>query len=576
MKAYARRFLPNQFFMDNMLAGRNKLIIYLLLSIILFFIYLFVAFMRPQNTFWSIDSGGKFIYLENVIRTGDPSAPLIYPSRELDPEAKFPPIYFRIQQGDQYYTWWFVGFPLLSIPFYLFFGWIGLFILPAIGGVLTSLLSALTIDELFPKPSIRGIITFLVISLATPIAFYSTMFWEHTLATAFCIASLYSIIKSFKTNKFIWLILAGAFTSIAIFLRIELGVLLLGVGFAVLLFSWRCGLKYALIVLLISIPWLLFNKYVTGYFLTPITNAILSGSDAFTGLSSMGRRILAYFLINPPHLWSLVPNRTELYIITIAFPMLVITALFKKLWGVSLLLIGVFLVICARITYANYGYRSVHGFVLAAPCILFALFYLGSIKRWRKSIFYWMVLSASIFFGLVYIYKAWLGAGGLQWGPRYLLAFYPILVICAVMGWTDVIQSNKWWIKISLIVLGSFSVILGITIQVRGEITVHQTLRFQQQTEIAINEIDDPIVIQWCDIALNSPNLYWEKTKLFSITGKTIEEWLNYAEQTGIKEFELINIDLCDPDATMGKLINNRKVNPGGLIRKHYIVSSTR
>lgn len=98
----------------------------------LFGLYLALAAGRPAGIFWSLDEGGKFLYLQSVLASGDPRAPLPYPGRGLDPGLEAVPLFYWIKAGAEIYPWWPVGFPLLSLPFYQVFGWLGLYIVPAV------------------------------------------------------------------------------------------------------------------------------------------------------------------------------------------------------------------------------------------------------------------------------------------------------------------------------------------------------------------------------------------------------------------------------------------------------------
>jgi len=157
--------------------------------------YLLIANLRPAGYFWSIDEGGKYIYMQSTILIKDPTAPIQYPFREIDPAGEFPPFFFRIQKGDQFYTWWQPGLALLTIPFYLLFGAYGIYVLPAISGGLTIGLAGSIAYKVSNNRWGPTFVT-LIAGIATPVAFYSQMFWEHTLSTAFLMGCLYLIILS--------------------------------------------------------------------------------------------------------------------------------------------------------------------------------------------------------------------------------------------------------------------------------------------------------------------------------------------------------------------------------------------
>ena len=59
MKSYQKFFYKNEL---------------LVIAVLAFLIYFFLAVIKPIGIFWSLDEGGKWIYIENVLRTGNPRA----------------------------------------------------------------------------------------------------------------------------------------------------------------------------------------------------------------------------------------------------------------------------------------------------------------------------------------------------------------------------------------------------------------------------------------------------------------------------------------------------------------------
>jgi hypothetical protein len=126
--------------------------------------------------------------------------------------------------------WWQAGFPLLAGIFYQIIGWLGLYIIPAICGVATAYLAAITFGLMIPNQPSLKILVLLVTGLATPIAFYSTMFWEHTLTTCGAMAATYFLLRGQYTNDQRWYYFAGISAALAVFFRVEVILLLAGFG----------------------------------------------------------------------------------------------------------------------------------------------------------------------------------------------------------------------------------------------------------------------------------------------------------------------------------------------------------
>jgi hypothetical protein len=82
------------------------------------------------------------------------------------------PLYWSVRVGDQLYSWWPVGFPLLSLPFYVGLGWLGLYAMPILAGAACAGLAGLLVRQIQPRSGWLAPAAALVTGLATPVAFY--------------------------------------------------------------------------------------------------------------------------------------------------------------------------------------------------------------------------------------------------------------------------------------------------------------------------------------------------------------------------------------------------------------------
>ena len=533
------------------------------LSILLFCLYMGWIAARPQNVFWTVDEGGKFIYIQNTLRTGNPASQFEYPARSIDPNGEFYPSSYAIHRDGQIFMWWQAGFPLLAGLFYQLVGWLGLYILPAACGAATAYLAALTLGLFIPDRLKLQILALLVTGLATPIAFYSTMFWEHTLTTCGAMATTYFLLLGLKSNQNRWYYFAGISAALAIFFRVEVVFLLVGFGIIILIKNRRGGLCFGLGTLVILAPLTYIHTKITGTAFTPVLASVATGKS-FQISEAYGSKFLAYFLYNPPAVWTL--NLPDLLIVvgTLGFLIFFIGSLLKPKSWIGILGAILTLAIPVWILINPSGYRSLQGLITAGPVILFALWLFITRENWQSSPLPAMLVAGISLTMVGYLYKSWVGAGGLQWGPRYILSFYPILIVSGLIGLHSSCNQFSKAMRAAIVVVYMSAVLIGMGFQIRGTVTVRIIQEYYQQSEVTYREYSDrPIVTAWCDIVYLLPNLYWDQ-QIVSTTRSGLNRWVEHAKETDIEQFYVAKLDLCTGDF-LDIVAENRKINPTGV-----------
>lgn len=529
----------------------------------LFLVYLFIASIRPEGYFWTIDEGGKYVYLQNTLITKDPAAHLLYPGRANDPDAQFVPLYFRVTKGDQFFMWWTIGFPLLTIPFYKIFGWLGLFIIPALTGAVTAWLSGQIVRLLSPKPHWLAYLSATVVGLSTPVTFYSAMFWEHTIAVAFGIASIYFLLLSEKKRNKNLIVIAAAFGSVSIFFRTEIAVFFLGAGIVFLILRFKSGLIYACTAILASVPWMAFNWIFTGHPINVQFNNVVGATPAF--IQSFGLKTIPYFLFNTDKYWAYVFDRNSLIIGTVLIGLAVIIPFIRSLkWLVLPVYFGL-LFIFGQVLFSPTDYRSIHGFWLAAPHVMFGVWYFVKRQKEINALLAWMMVGGSVTFAVIYILKAWNAAGGLQFGPRYLLIFYPLLVILSVVGLAGKFKDESPSFRMSVASSYLIFSILGIGLQVRGIVSEIRFLNLLAEPLNTVFTLADemPVINHGCELSMYYPELYWAGN-LYSSSGHDFESWAEHAANEKIPAFYRIDTDIC-ANITLKEMQENRLLEMGGI-----------
>ena len=517
----------------------------LFIAALVFLLYFSLAIVKPKSIFWSLDEGGKWIYIENVLRTGNPRAPLIYPGRYLDSDLESVALYFYGRAGHQIYTWWPVGFPLITLPFYKLLGWAGLFFLPALAGAITVFFSSKITEVLSHGSKNATRAAAIILALATPVAFYSMTFWEHTLSVACAVFSLYLILISEKGRSLAALFWGGVAGSLAIFFRPEAGLVILGVGIAFLVVNWRRAIPYAIGGLLTTVPWLLANLWLTGH---PFSSSIdsVQSLNSFTALKSVGWRFIPYVLFNAPTIGAFDLGDVRLILATVLTGLAFLFGMHRKTFWLALVMSLGVTVICADVLLQPSLYRSVHGFILICPFVSFSSLVIGT-RAWQANKKFWIICGMGLIVYLIgYVLRAWVSAGGLQWGPRYMLALYPIMIIasvCAIRDWVDQTPSRK---RAIILASAGLAVLVGIGFEIRGYITMVLTMDLYEKSAITLRTLKDKAIKTECTwMPMVIPDLYWNGN-IFTNTDS--DTWRKNLLKTGRNSYLHVTMLACDTD----------------------------
>ena len=517
---------------------------------------------RPKGIFWTVDEGGKLVFLQNAIMQKDIFAPIEYPGRNLDPDLQYVPYTYTNIIDGELLSWWLPIFPILTIPFYSLWGWIGLYVIPAIGGGLTLLVTGLIVQEILPNKKWLVYLVIVVTGLATPILFYSTMFWEHTLAVAAAMLTLYLCLRGQASPNKIPFILAGFSGAVAIALRTEMVFILISIGLVQLFVDWRKAVVYGLSFMLFLVPVSIINWKTIGH---PLNVQIdyLTQAKEFV-LLKIGLKVIPYFLFHVPKPWTYPMGKLSMVVGSLGFLAALLMPFFKRFRIILLMGFYAFLVINWRILVSGFGYKSIHGFAGITPHIaLFSWFFLNW-KIKKTQIFNWFVIMSGIVFGIVFLYKAWVGAGGMQWGTRYLLVFYPILTILFMVGITEHFSKMNLGTRIVLGLAVVAAVGIGVGYQIRGLQTVSKVMNYYQASEVGLDRLKDrPVVTSYCDPALIYDGKYWNQA-FFSVTWKGLDSWIEYARKKNIPSFYTIRLDICT-SVPLHIVEKNRQENLYGL-----------
>lgn len=170
------------------MASRNESLLILILAAL---VAVLAAGLRPDS-FYSGDSGIKLIAARAAIATPTHPFDIPLPAIAGAPTPHVEP--FLSVHGDHAHAVTSPLFPLLTAPLLAAFGLRGLYVLPALGYLLTVASCGKLASALDRRR--RAFTTSLVAAIATPFLFYALEFWEHLPAVACATLALVLLLRA--------------------------------------------------------------------------------------------------------------------------------------------------------------------------------------------------------------------------------------------------------------------------------------------------------------------------------------------------------------------------------------------
>ncbi|MGH2413871.1 MAG: LA_3751/LA_3752 family putative glycosyltransferase, partial [Microcystaceae cyanobacterium] len=154
---------------------------------------LYLQWLIPDGVYFSGDAGLKAL-LAKQLGAGTLRFDLVPPSetwvRDLWNQGLYPyeePFVYHVS-GRYYITFPFT-FPLITAPFYRFFGYRGLYLIPLVSTWVIWLIVYFVCQRL-KFNNLTTALTLIVLIFASPLTLYSSLYWEHTFAIALALAGL--------------------------------------------------------------------------------------------------------------------------------------------------------------------------------------------------------------------------------------------------------------------------------------------------------------------------------------------------------------------------------------------------
>lgn len=537
----------------------------LIALISLFYLFLTLVVL-PRESFFSPDEGARIIVMESIIRNiragkfFDLSS-IDYPGRGIDPEFAFFPMqagWFKASEDTVHLTYWTPIFAFLSCPFYVLFGLPGLHVVPILSTALTLYTSYLLTKRLTKDLAPLAIP---LIALASPLFIYSLLVWEHTLAIALAMLTVWLAVKQIETGRMYFLLLALLSAGMATVLRPEISffalAFLASYLFTAFPLSWErrsrwIMLSVGMIVPLSILLWLYYyyqhRRGTMSYFLALIPRLPSDWTD-----------VLLDFLVG----LGPAPELKAAFVLAIVAFVLCNFHLSQRKAIATILTSGVLAVTGLLCFFAPFHERLNSGFVGASPFIVFAACDVGQALSTRACrvprflTFTALLCTASYVFlyilspfGVERIVK--LLSGHADWSFRYTMVVYPLLTILAISALAKVRQDYAGLIKKSLYLCFLTLALLGFGFQLRGLRMVYVDKACGAQLNDTLRKIPERHILttKWWLTVETATQFYAKEIFLLPKEPDSLERWLTLAKAGGVSQFWYVGSDApCGHDS---------------------------
>lgn len=395
------------------------------------YLFLLHAVVHTRGV-WANDQGMKALLVQHLARggLGDPALP--YPAKDLDPEGRFSPLpkMFTWTHEGRSYSIFSHAYAALAVPFYRALGFPGLYLPSILGAAAAALAAALMARRAIPD--LPPVLALLVAGLATPLAFYALVLWEHAFSTALLGGSLVALLAGLERSRRALFVASGVLAGIAFWMRLESAWFVPALAVAAWMRDRRSTAPILLGAALAVLPLLLYNARVFGHLLGPdVAFHYGSGESEFVrGFLETRGPILSDLLLDDatrPWLW-------------IALAALAASWIFRR----PALEAPLLLVLAAAATWGYLAPRpnAIHQDLWSsAPFVLLALAPLRGSSGAAAPALRTIRWTVALYVGAVSATAP--NAGGAQFGPRYLLPAYVALAVLALAAVAERLRTRS-------------------------------------------------------------------------------------------------------------------------------------
>lgn len=496
-------------------------------------VYAAVLGVMPKGAFWSPDEGAKFLQMHSIAWRGGLHYAIPYGGQPLDPEFAFYPTRCRFEDlypapladgGVKFH--WPIWFPLGSSIFVSTLGLTGLYVTPLLSGWMVALLAGYLMRAWDARLTPLAIVA---VGLATPIAFFSLTFWEHTLATGLGVAALAIVAGRDRLDpRLPWLVVPLLVAAAA--LRVEMALFGLAVACAWLATSrrsrvaadvsarqreaWRRRVAFIGAGLAVGVALvLLFSAALPERHRWMLSVLPSSLSDSVAKIPYMAETLTEVLIDNQgnqapviSHLWR--------YLMLVACFGVTCASLLRAWRNEAILLLtglAIILEFSIYLVVRPQAYISLHGFLPIAPFIIFAVYAVRPAWRERRRDQLAVIIAAGAYavFAYAAIVVFFVGRDGsvptgLEWGNRYLFSLYPLGTVLALGALAEYRRSARPpLLKHAVLTLAAGLLLCGMLLQMRGVWTLVESRRLVATWQSALRD-GPPVVtdVWWLPAAM--------------------------------------------------------------------------
>lgn len=500
-----------------------------------------IVVTQPHEVFWGPDSGNRFIQLQTLLRGG--GIEVGYPARDLDPELRFFPTggHHFLKRADSAISFYSPAAALLSLPFFRLFGSAGLLLLPLVAGLALAWLT----PRLRPDGATGSVPAIPLLLFATPIAFYSVVFWEHTPAALLIALAVLAALHR-PQSTFAWLG-AGAAIGLAAALREESYPIAAAFVFAAMIAGASRRNLAALTggLLAVMLPLWIVNQWLYGSPLGLHGSVYGEFTSEATLLTQLSEKASNFFV----YLFEAIPQRILNYVLIaphiafLAVALLRSSETVRRVRVALVLAVGVSSAIFAAMTWsAGEPLRRTlfaQGLFSTVPIALLAVGELRDELRTSRAFRFALSLcGASIVLITLLLNQRDVG---LIWGPRHYLALMAPLVALA-LRFLFRLHEHSARLERRLLVAASIMIVASsVTLQIAGIRTLRQKLHFSEKLVTALRQSPSEVIatdVFWApeDVAA----LWYERRVVFVSSDRDFYALLNRLRASGVKRMTFI------------------------------------
>lgn len=534
-------------------------------------IYLAVGcWLLPPHALWSPDEGAKLLQIDHLrIEGGQMAYDIPYRGSQLDPELAFAHWELLSIRDGQLYLGRLPLFPLLTLPMVAWFGMYGLYIVPAFGGALLGFLTL----RLVP-PDVPWFLAWLLVAFGSPVFIYAVLFWEHTLATTLILAGSLLVVRLAPIARWAdtrslarWSAAALIFAG-GVYLRQET-ILFVGALLAATWLltptkrwsvAWVGGLTGVLLLPYVPLHQFLFAGQAlpdnASHIFVPF--AYIRGAglqaipDLFVGPST-------HEAINSGVLGQIWGAAAVVAIACGSFPRS------KRRDTILVAALVVNAVSAAFFLFTPAPYRSGHGLLFTTPWAILALCRTREI--WQSRSYYLRLLLLTSLMGLaayavaILVVRGSSPHGGMEWGARFAMSFYPVLAFLALWNWRAW-RANSTMLATILVLIG-----LGWGFQARGLWTIWHDKQTNAHLNAAIATLPETHIVsdlRW--LPLNAAPIYDQKAWFVAETSAAVDTWLARAADEDLASFGIVTLHHTPLETRLASRLAQYEYRPVSII----------